>query len=530
MMTLNRTWLHALAALALLAASAGAVGSNSSDADIDLGAAIWRNDEDAVRAFLAAGGDFDSPNEHNHNTTPLHYAVMEGRTRMMQLLLDAGARVNARTAAVDCGSYAPCDWWLSEVTPLHIAINAGNTGSAHVTAMRTLIAAGASLDLPDYWGNTPLIKAAGYGKREAVRLLLASGLSPSAINAKDNDGNTALHDAAFGNHADTAAMLLDAGAIVNARNDQGATPLHGAVNGNPDIIRLLLDAGAGPHLPDHQGETAADKAERGGAFWRELAARSLHEGLPGPGEVAVDCDAWHGQLFFHAATATDVQGCLDAGAKANATDRDGFTPLHEVARLGNLAAVRSLIAAGANVNARSESGHAPLHWAAREGHDGVVAALLAAGAEADLGSRKRNQTPLHLATFRGQAEAARALLEAGADADARTHTLEMRSGKRGWWSGKAPLYIAVILRHRDVALTLIARGANLDAQYGDRGDTALRAAVGLEQADIAEALLDAGADATMRNAWGKSPLDYVDYDSSLKGTRLHRKLIRATAK
>src|SRR5262249_52392671 len=88
-----------------------------------------------------------------------------------------------------------------------------------------------------------------------------------------------------------------------------------------------------------------------------------------------------------------VAKLLAARANPNATLLNGETVLMNCARTGNGASVRALVAAGANVNAR-EAAHdqTALMWAAAEGHADAVNALLAAGADLNARSRMYSQT------------------------------------------------------------------------------------------------------------------------------------------
>ncbi|MBX7074048.1 MAG: ankyrin repeat domain-containing protein [Pirellulales bacterium] len=56
--------------------------------------------------------------------------------------------------------------------------------------------------------------------------------------------------------------FVDAGADVNARNEAGNSPLHEtAIRGAADVVKLLLDKGADAAAVNHDGHTAADVAE-----------------------------------------------------------------------------------------------------------------------------------------------------------------------------------------------------------------------------------------------------------------------------
>ena len=91
-----------------------------------------------------------------------------------------------------------------------------------------------------------IIKAAKSGDAERVNSLLTN--DKSLVKARDKDGSTPLHCAAWKGHQQVVALLLKAGADVNAQNENdhwGTTPLHAAAHANQAAIaQLLIDHGA----------------------------------------------------------------------------------------------------------------------------------------------------------------------------------------------------------------------------------------------------------------------------------------------
>ncbi|CAN7404304.1 ankyrin repeat domain-containing protein [Massilia sp. LjRoot122] len=125
-----------------------------------------------------------------------------------------------------------------------------------------LVHPGTNLEAKAMNGNTALMMAAFKNNRRAADALLAKG-------AKVNrPGWTALHYAAAGGSEDIARLLIARKAKLDAVSprDSGAyTPLMMAAReGQPGLVRLLLEEGANPRLKNTEGLTAAQIAERAG--------------------------------------------------------------------------------------------------------------------------------------------------------------------------------------------------------------------------------------------------------------------------
>jgi ankyrin repeat protein len=112
--------------------------------------------------------------------------------------------------------------------------------------LRALVAKGADVNRAT-GGLTPLLAATRdslHGRAEAVMTLLANGADPLATDA---EGRTALHGAVLSEEPMVAAMLLDAGAPINALDQAGASPLAVACRAaNWPLAKFLLERGAKP--------------------------------------------------------------------------------------------------------------------------------------------------------------------------------------------------------------------------------------------------------------------------------------------
>jgi len=213
--------------------------------------------------------------------------------------------------------------------------------------------------------------------------------------------------------------------------------------------------------------------------------------------------------------------CLSVGTGSAADTRAWLEALREE----DLGRIERLVSEAADLELADESGRTALMLAAGQGDRGLLSALLEAGA--DINHRNgRGGTALMYATLRHQDGAVRQLLSAGADPNA--------AGSNGW----SALMIAAAKGYRDIAAMLLVHGAFVDqrdvyawtplmrAVYEGRTDTvelllteaepdlsardengatALHHAAANNRLEIADLLLDHGAENAIRDENGRTP-------------------------
>jgi len=185
--------------------------------------------------------DQDSPTDNGVDRAPF--------LPLIQLLIDKGANVNARTRELP-----PPRRWLYSLNDVSWVDFTGQTPflraalSGDTTTMKLLVSRGADPNLPTLAGTTPLMAAAG------VNWVVAQTYTES-VQAR----------------YDAVALCLELGADVNASNSMGLTALLGAANrGSNDIIELLVKRGARLDVKDKEGRSALRWAE--GVFLAAVGA------------------------------------------------------------------------------------------------------------------------------------------------------------------------------------------------------------------------------------------------------------------
>jgi len=123
-------------------------------------------------------------------------------------------------------------------------------------------------------------EAASLGRAERLRELLAA--DPALAQARSDDDFTALHYAAFFDGPETALVLVEHGADVNAfaDNELGVHPLNSAAAaGRVDVAAVLLEHGADPNAQTRRGFTALDAAResRDDALAELLRSHGAHD-------------------------------------------------------------------------------------------------------------------------------------------------------------------------------------------------------------------------------------------------------------
>jgi ankyrin repeat protein len=113
-------------------------------------------------------------------------------------------------------------------------------------------------------GFTALHFACFFGQPDSARLLIESGAAVDAVAANPTQVMP-LHSAASARNLEAARLLLERGAPVNARQQAGWVPIHAAAqNGDRPMVELLLKHGADPKLASDQGKTSAMVAREKG--------------------------------------------------------------------------------------------------------------------------------------------------------------------------------------------------------------------------------------------------------------------------
>ena len=494
--------------------------------------------ENVLSAFVAAGADVNARDDAGR--TPLHRASASNLTGVISALLDAGADPNARDSK---GS-----------TPLHAVV--GSWWRASDNSVRLLAAAGADLNARNNEGETPLDIARNRDATATVQTLIELGADPATAGGAGTtpDPVACEHWGTEGFFALASADIV-AGCIaggVDVRAVVGrfpaAEPLHHAAGStrDPAVMSVLLEAGADLHArDDSDGFTALHHAARSGTAGvvRALLQAGADANIWTTG---FDIDWGWGWTSLHLAARSNpdpevVRALIEAGADLDARSgeryREGNVPLHYAGGNPNPAITAALLDAGADVNALSRTGRTPLHEAVAYASDpAAIELLVEAGADAN--ARDSNgYTPLHSAAwYNPRPEIAAALIAVGADVNARDPEGYVPAGRAA--NDRTPLFMSVYrggtfiggqpMPNRNnvqVVEVLVRAGADLEQTDGS-GHTALHAAARWSPVAF-PLLLRLGADPNVRDADGKTPLDYAFANRLLQGVPEVRRMREA---
>ena len=406
-----------------------------------LTAAVKSNDAAQVAGVLRRFPDLTQTIDEplpglSFDAAPLHAAVWQHNREMIDVLLGAGADVNARTG-----------WWAGGF---------GVLDGADLELVPFLVERGARVDAH---------AAARLGQLARLEELLTA--APSLVHARGGDGQMPLHVAAS---IEIAEYLLERGADIDARDiDHESTPAQYMVRERQDVARYLIGRGCRtdilmaaavgdqdlirrhletdsesirtavtdeyfPKRNPRSGGTiymwtlGASKTPHAVAreFGHEDVVQLLMARSPAELKLAQACE-FGDEMTVRALLASqpDLARSLPAGDRRKIAD---------AARDGNLGAVRLMLQAGWPVDARGQHNATSLHWAAFNGHAEMTREILRYEPPLEDRRNEFNGTPVHWAVY-GSVHGWRcktgdyegtvvALLRAGAKAPPLTDELE----------------------------------------------------------------------------------------------------------
>jgi len=217
----------------------------------DLVRAVEEGNENLTALFLDAGIDPSASN--SAGTTALITAATDNKPGIVKLLLQRHADPNGTDKDGQTALIAAAAGSFPDIVKLLLDAKAD---PAH----------------QDHQGWTALLKAVYKGNAQSVQQL---------VEGSKADLDRGLLIAALLGYPEVVKILLEHGAEVDVRSDDGRTPLMlAASKGNQDLVAILLKAGADASLTDNHGETAGRIASSKGFV---LIAQILQQRAgPGP--------------------------------------------------------------------------------------------------------------------------------------------------------------------------------------------------------------------------------------------------------
>jgi ankyrin repeat protein len=449
-----------------------------------------------VVALLRNGYENELDLCDNQDNTPLHFAAFFGRPNIVEELLSRGVNIDG---GKDEGN----------ATPVFMA---AYTGSVRVLKM--LLTAGADPNAADKGLGTPLNAAINSGNLDAVKILVAKGVSLSL--SSDSEHETALSCAARLPDSAMFDYIIETGADVLSPHDYNTAFIASAYQGTVDIFRKLLEY-------EHDQETLQEALVQATDECEWDIVRIILRMYPG-----LDCN----KLFEAVATGYDNEDELlniiweyaDGSISANtlndaiylATDNEKESTvkylletckaspnavgdyygnaLTAAAYDGTLDMVKMLLDSGADI--KSPNGWA-LQTAAGEGHEEVVKELLARGADVNAHSDNPNfpqGTALQAACEAGRKDIAKLLLENKADPNV------------GGGDYTCPIIAAARKGEADILELLVEYKAKVDVFGGPDSSTPLINAAMFLPTKYLKLLLDAGANINLADPDGDTAL------------------------
>ena len=402
--------------------------------------AVNNGDADQVRSLLAGHSELtayiDEP-WFSFDAPAIVYAAGKGDRLLLDVLLDAGARIDVKSS-----------WWAGGTSALQHA--SGAMLGYNRELAEYLIERGATVDAHS---------AAGLNMVDTLGGLIQD--NPKVVNAPGSDGMSPLH---FSASPQIAELLLNHGADINLRDrDHNGTAAQWTMRRRPEVCKYLLEQGSEADVVLYCAMGDVERARTEFQKNPELLTLRINieapEGYIIPSKESSKVDDENkqvvpgGHVYVYQVGPTMplleialqskqpeiVDLLIDLGYEINL--RDWYVLVGQGPKRFD-ALLKGFIAKGRDINAlqRHRRGMwSPLHWVAQRGLTNGITCLLANGADPNVTDDK-GQTPLHFIAQKGVGKnQAEILIEQGADINAPDNT------------GQTPLDYAKKAKRKSVA-------------------------------------------------------------------------------
>lgn len=246
---------------------------------------------------------------------------------------------------------------------------------------------------------------------EALAKTVAEHFSVESLEALNSDGTSAAHAAVRKNHFEVVEAMLKKGVNVDLTEDKpsvaGTTFLHLACeHGYPQLVKMLMDAGADDTLKNEQEETAAHIAASQKIRYKKIQneervemIRALeHVDIPGKNGVTALMRAQDPQTMLTFALTPVL---IEKGADVNRADNDGNTALmlHTFWYCFK-DVIKAMVKAGYDINARNRRGDTVLHYVMKNKNSEMAVYLIKKGADVNIANDEQ-VTPAQIAVEKG---------------------------------------------------------------------------------------------------------------------------------
>ena len=389
--------------------------------------AMENSDENIVKYLVENGADM-----YSYEITALYQAVLNLNPKLVEYFLDKGASIE-------------------------------KAGGTDVYGNIMMAAAGSKFNNSNDKSPVDLEALEKSAENSAKITEMLIGKADKNIINDSLEGKTPLIIAVGNSYIDTAKILIENGANINAVDFEGWSALSYVVNnGDIEIAKLLL----------------------------ENKAKIKDELL-----IAIKSPIVESSINI-------MKLLIDNKANINYTDENGFNPLNIAIESGDMELTKFLITNGANVNSLMQDGVSLIGYAIAQNNMDLLQILIENGANVNYtGGDSWANTPLQTASRLGLDNVVRILLTRNADINATDI------------NGNTALHTAALNSQLSAVKLLLEKNPSLNIQ-NKVGNTALHLAVISGNIDIVGELVLKGANTRIRNNDGKYPRDIARANNS----------------